>query len=72
MHYILPDNVYKILKWVSVLLLPVVGWVIGELAPDYGMDPYRITHAIDVIGTAIGLLIGASELKAVIGSGNAA
>lgn len=72
MDYLLPDDAYKILKWVSVLLLPAVSWMIGELAPDYGMDPYRITHAIDVIGTTIGLLIGASELKAVIGSGDAA
>jgi len=64
MQYWLPNRVYDVLKWVAVILLPVMSWAIGELAPDYGIDPYKYVHAIDVLGTIIGMLIGASHLSA--------
>lgn len=64
MDYLLPDKVYDVLKWVAIVLLPVIGWAIGELAPDFGIDPYRCTHVIDVLGIAIGVLIGASQISA--------
>ena len=68
MNYLIPDKVYDVLKWVSVILLPCVAWVYGELAPDYGIDPYRVVHALDVIGFAIGVFIGASQWSAPIRS----
>lgn len=64
MDYLLPDKVYDVLKWVAIILLPVIGWAIGELAPDYGIDPYRYVHAIDVLSIVIGVVIGASQISA--------
>ena len=64
MEYLLPDKAYDVLKWVSIILLPVLGWAFGELAPDYGIDPYKVTHAIDVLGVVIGTLIGVSAFTA--------
>lgn len=67
MAYLLPDKVYDVLKWVAVVFLPVIGWAVGELLPDFGVDPYIYVHVIDVIGMVIGALIGASQIKALTG-----
>ena len=64
MDYLLPDKVYQALKWLGVLLIPALSWALGELLPDYGIDPYRVTHFLDVVGTLIGMLIGASHVSA--------
>lgn len=64
MDYLLPDKAYQILKWLGILLIPAASWALGELLPDYGIDPYRVTHLLDVTGTLIGMLIGASQVKA--------
>jgi uncharacterized membrane-anchored protein len=66
MDYMLPDEVYDVLKWIAIVLLPTIGWAVGELAPDFGIDPLVYVHVIDVIGTVIGALIGASQVKAMI------
>lgn len=64
MEYLLPNKVYDILKWVAIVLLPVLGWAIGEILPDFGVDPYIYVHMLDVLGAVIGALIGASQISA--------
>lgn len=63
MDYLLPDKVYDVLKWVAIVLLPVLGWAIGEILPDFGVDPYIYVHLLDVLGAVIGALIGASQIS---------
>lgn len=66
--YLLPDWLYQWLKWTCLLLLPTLGWVYGSLAPDWGWPmAEQIVHTLDVVGTAIGILIGLSEAKARFG-----
>lgn len=64
MGYLLPNKLYDILKWVAIVLLPVLGWAIGEILPDFGIDPYIYVHILDVLGSVIGALIGASQISA--------
>lgn len=64
MNYLLPDKAYDVLKWIAIVFLPVIGWAIGELLPDFGIDPYVYVHVIDVVGMVIGALIGASQISA--------
>ena len=67
MEYLLPDWLYNILKWIAIVALPVISWAVGELLPDYGIDPYIYVHHINVIAMMIGMLIGVSEVKARLG-----
>ena len=67
MEYLIPDKLYDVLKWVSIILLPTIAWALGELLPDYGIDPYVYVHFLDVMGMVIGALIGASQIKALSG-----
>lgn len=62
--YLLPDKVYNALKWVTIAAIPWVSWGLGELLPDYGIDPYRVVHALDVIGSILGGLIVGSAVSA--------
>lgn len=64
MDYLLPNRLYDVLKWVAIVLLPVLGWAIGEILPDFGIDPYIYVHILDVLGAVIGALIGASQVSA--------
>lgn len=64
MGYLLPNKIYDVLKWVAIVLLPVLGWAIGEILPDFGVDPYIYVHMLDVLGAVIGALIGASQISA--------
>ncbi len=57
------------MKWLAIVALPVISWAVGELLPDYGIDPYIYTHHINVIALMIGMLIGVSEVKARLGEG---
>lgn len=67
MSYLIPNKVYDVLKWVSIIFLPTIAWALGELLPDYGIDPYVYVHFLDVMGMVIGALIGASQIKAMSG-----
>lgn len=71
MDYLIPDKLYDVLKWVSIILLPTIAWALGELLPDYGIDPYVYVHFLDVMGMVIGALIGASQIKAMSGGKDA-
>lgn len=63
--YPLPGWLYQVLKWLCIICLPAVGWAYGELAPDWGLPMAgQVVHTLDVAGTLIGVLIGASQLAA--------
>ncbi len=62
--YLLPDSVYDVLKWVGLLLLPTLAWMYSMLAGAWEL-PYaeQIPFTLNVCGTVIAVLIGASTLN---------
>lgn len=65
MDYLLPDNVYTVLKWVGLILCPALAALVGAVGPAWGL-PYvdSIVLTINAVGAFIGALIGASHIKA--------
>lgn len=63
-QYLLPSKVYDVLKWVGLLLLPTLAWVYTMLASAWNL-PYaeQVPFTLNVLGTMIAVLIGASSLN---------
>lgn len=62
--YILPDWLYKKLKWLGLIALPAVAWFVGAVGGDIGIeDPTKVAAVINAAGALVGILIGASALK---------
>ena len=64
MDYIVPDYLYKILKWAGLVACPAVAVFIGALGAAWGMEPglqNAIVTTINAIGVLIGALIGVSQ-----------
>lgn len=60
----LPDNVYNVLKWVTMILLPAVATLYFTLGGIWGF-PYveQIVGTIAAIETFLGALIGISTIQ---------
>lgn len=65
MTYILPDNVYQILKWLGLIACPALATFVGVVGPAWGMPYVEATvTTINALGLLIGALIGASHITA--------
>lgn len=65
MQYFLPDNVYKLLKWLGLVACPALAVFYGTVAPAWGWPaPEQVVLTINALGVLIGVLIGASQLTA--------
>lgn len=60
----LPDKVYDVLKWVTIVVLPAIGTLYFALSGIWGF-PYgeQIVGTITAIETFLGALIGISTLN---------
>lgn len=60
----LPDNVYNVLKWITLIFLPAISTLYFALANIWGF-PYvtEIVGTIAAIETFIGALIGISTIQ---------
>lgn len=65
MDYLIPDNVYNVLKWVGLILCPALAALVGAVGPAWGLPHVdSIVLTINAVGAFIGALIGASHIKA--------
>ena len=35
--YLLPGRVYDILKWLALIALPAIAWLVGAVGPQWGL-----------------------------------
>lgn len=61
--WLIPSRVYDVLKWVAVLVIPAVAFLVGTLGAAWGW-PYAsaIVTTINAVGVTIGVCIGVSTL----------
>lgn len=61
--YLLPGVVYDILKWLALIALPAVAWLVGAVGPQWGLSHCgELVTTINAIGVFVGALIGVSQL----------
>ena len=63
--WLLPNRGYDVLKWLALIVLPAIGVLVQTLGPVWGWtwaDPVATT--INAVALTIGVVIGASTLKA--------
>lgn len=63
--WLIPSRVYDVLKWLALIVLPAIGVLVQTLGPVWGWtwaDPVATT--INAVALTIGVVIGASTLKA--------
>lgn len=65
MQYIVPDNVYDILKWVGLVALPAIATFVGTVgtAVEWPQTAIAVT-VITAAGTLVGALLGVSHATA--------
>lgn len=60
-EYIIPDNLYQVLKWVGLIACPAVATFVGAVFPAWGVPNVdAITLTLNATGVLIGALIGVS------------
>ena len=64
--YLLPGRVYDILKWLALIALPAIAWLVGAVGPQCGLPHCgELVTTINAIGLFVGALIGVSQLTSV-------
>lgn len=65
MQYIIPDTVYKIFKWVGLVLCPALAVLISTVGPAWGLpNTEPIVTTVNAVGLFIGACIGVSQITA--------
>ena len=60
---ILPDKVYRILKWILITVVPALIALITGLGALYGFDTQIITGTIALFATFFGVVLGISNIN---------
>ncbi len=60
-EYIIPNEVYQVLKWLGLIACPAVATFIGAVFPAWGIpNADAIVLTLNAAGVLIGALIGVS------------
>ena len=64
-NYILPDEVYKVLKWLALIALPALAVFVHVVGLAWNIPCVdQIVTTLNALAVLVGALIGVSELKA--------
>lgn len=72
MTYIIPDYIYKLLKWAGLIALPAVAVFVSTVGQAWGMDPglsNAIVTTLNALGVLVGALLGISQATGKPGEG---
>lgn len=72
MTYIIPDNIYKLLKWAGLIALPAIAVFVSTVGQAWGMDPdlsNAIVTTLNAAGVLVGALLGISQATGKPGEG---
>lgn len=64
MTYLVPETVYKILKWLGLIALPAIAVFVSTVGQAWGMDPglsNAIVTTLNALGVLVGALLGISQ-----------
>lgn len=64
MTYIIPDYIYKILKWLGLIALPAIAVFVSTVGQAWGLDPglsNAIVTTLNAAGVLVGALLGISQ-----------
>ena len=60
-EYIIPNEVYQVLKWVGLIACPAIATFVGAVFPAWGVPNVdAITLTLNATGVLIGAMIGVS------------
>ena len=72
MTYIIPDYIYKILKWLGLIALPAVAVFVSTVGQAWGLDAglsNAIVTTLNAAGVLVGALLGISQATSKPGDG---
>lgn len=72
--WLIPGKVYDVLKWVGLVVCPALAVLFGTCAEAWGMEAgtaQAVVLTVNAVGTFVGVVIGASAVKARAGKGAA-
>ena len=72
MTYIIPDCIYKILKWLGLIALPAIAVFVSTVGQAWGLDPglsNAIVTTLNAAGVLVGALLGISQATSKPGEG---
>lgn len=72
MTYIIPDYIYKILKWLGLIALPAIAVFVSTVGQAWGLDPglsNAIVTTLNAAGVLVGALLGISQATSKPGEG---
>lgn len=64
MTYLVPETVYKVLKWAGLIALPAIAVFVSTVGQAWGMDPglsNAIVTTLNALGVLVGALLGISQ-----------
>ena len=64
MTYLVPETIYKILKWLGLIALPAIAVFVSTVGQAWGLDAAvlnAIVTTLNALGVLVGALLGISQ-----------
>lgn len=72
MTYIVPEQIYQVLKWAGLIALPAIAVFVSTVGQAWGLDPglsNAVVTTLNAAGVLVGALLGISQATSKPGEG---